>query len=422
MPKNQKKMKQIVVKPRKKRAPPAGAKQVTLMGQALRSLGGLGGGALGSLLGSPAIGANVGTSLGGAISKWLGAGDYNVSANSVVRGSLKAASSIPSMHQDGQNIVVRHKEYLGEVKSSIGFSVQQSYNLNPGLSHTFPWLSGIANKFQEYRIRGMVFHYIPTSGSAVSSVNAALGSVMLQTTYRSTDVAPSSKVEMLNEYCSNESVPSESFCHPIECDPKENPFNVQYVRTGAVGTNETQLMYDLGSTHVAVSGCQSDGNTLGDLWVTYEVELKKPLVASNVTSTVASASDFRGASASLSPTTLFGTSQRTMIGSLPVVMNVNTLTFPKGSVGKFLVWYAVTGSSCAMTAPTYTCTGCAVGTWIAGTSVTTFNTITTSTVNTFAVGIEITEPNLSPSIVVTFPGSPTWTGPTGMYISISSIA
>jgi hypothetical protein len=40
-------------------------------------------------------------------------------------------------------------------------------------------------------------------------------------------------------------------------------------------------MYDLGKTFVATQGMPSDG-VIGDLWVTYEIELKKPLVASPV--------------------------------------------------------------------------------------------------------------------------------------------
>jgi hypothetical protein len=237
----------------------------------------------------PTAGGVIGNSLAGALSRWIGAGDYSINNNSIVQKSLKAASSIPLMHVDSQSIVVRHKEYLGEVKSSQGFAVQQSYPLNPGMSTTFPWLSGIAVKFQEYKIRGLVFHYIPTSGSAVSSTNAALGSVMLQTSYRATDALPGSKVEILNEYCSNEVVPCDSMAHPIECDPKENPFNVQYVRSRSVPAGETQLMYDLGITHLAVAGSQSATPVvLGDLWVTYEIELKKPILASNVTSDISS--------------------------------------------------------------------------------------------------------------------------------------
>lgn len=263
--------------------------EMTLLGTALRSLGGLGGGALGTMFGAPGVGSAVGSSLGGAISKWLGSGDYAVGSNSIVKQSLKASASIPNMHNDGQSVIIRHKEYLGEIKGSSAFRVRRSYELNPGNPETFPWLSTIAASFQEFKFRGAVFHYVPSSGSAVSGTSPALGTVMLQTSYRSTDGQPSSKVEMLNEYCSNEVVPSEPMAHPIECDPKENPFNVMYVRTGPPPAGDSKLMYDLGVTHVAVSGQLANDNVIGDLWVTYEVELKKPIVYSNVTSRVNSA-------------------------------------------------------------------------------------------------------------------------------------
>jgi len=410
----------VVIQPKKRDKQKQSTQQVTLLGQALRSLGGLGGGAIGSMLGSPSTGSAVGSSLGAAISKWLGAGDYTVGTNSVVRSSLKAASSVPMMHADGQSIIVRHKEYLGEVLSATSFTVQQSFPLNPGLQSTFPWLAGIAVKFQEYRIKGMVFHYIPTSGSAVSSTNAALGSVMLQTSYRSTDAPPTSKVEMLNEYCSNEAVPCEPFAHPIECDPKENPFNVQYVRSGPVAPGETQLMYDLGQTHVAVAGCQTAGNVLGDLWVTYEVELKKPMVSSNVTNSVLSCSNWFNSG--LSPSAIFGTTQYTASGSLSAMTLNNTITFPKGSVGRYQIWFSCNGGGVTLTTPTVTVTNAVSVRPIEGQSAFLFSFNTTSTSNTFLLAVEITSPTSNATVAFTFGGSPVWTGATSSYLTITEIA
>ncbi len=311
----------------------ASQQETTAVGKALRALGGAGGAALGGYFGiPPTIAGAAGTTIASALSRWLGQGDYTVSTNSVVASSLKAASSIPSMHKDGQSIIVQHKEYLGEVRSSTSFQVLQSYVLNPGNPITFPWLSDIAAKFQEYRIRGAVFHYVPSSGSVASGTNPGLGTVMLQTTYRSTDQAPVNKVEMLNEYCSNEVVPSETMAHPIECDPKENPFNVQYVRTGTVPIGDTQLMYDLGVTHLAVSGQQASGNVIGDLWITYDVELKKPIVTSNSAFT---SKFFQSVSPSTNLASLFNGAVTG--GNWGCTVSTNTLTFPKGSVGTWLV-------------------------------------------------------------------------------------
>lgn len=263
---------------KKQRATRAKKQQsVGLLGQGLRALGGLGGGALGGYFGAPGTGSAVGTSLGAALSKWLGAGDYTVVANSM----LHAGPTIPAMHSQGQSIVVRHKEYLGPVNGSVNFTVQSVYTLNPGLATTFPWLARIAACFQEYTFKGAVFHYIPTSGVAISGTNPAIGSVMMQTSYRSTEASPSTKIELLNEYWASEAAPNETFAHPIECQPAENPFKVQYVRSASVGT-DTPLMYDLGKTFVATQGMPADGNPVGDLWITYEVELRKPIVKSNV--------------------------------------------------------------------------------------------------------------------------------------------
>jgi hypothetical protein len=323
----------------------ANKKEVTALGAAIRSLAGLGGTALGSLVGMPGAGGTVGTSLGAALSRWLGAGDYTVSKNSLVQ---KAASSIPLMHNTGQTVVVRHKEFIATVKGTSDFTVQHTFDINPGLRATFPWLSGVASNFQEYSIKGLVFHYIPTSGNAVSSTNAALGSVMIQTSYRATEAAPASKIEILNEYWSNEVVPSETMVHPLECDPAENPFQVHYVRSASTPAGDTQLMYDLGRTFVATQGMQGT-NDVGDIWVTYEVELKKPLISSSAIGSYLYLNNFTSTTAA----TMFQNPNANPTGNLALAFaSSNTITFPVGTSGIFYVQvvpYSITyfGGSCS---------------------------------------------------------------------------
>jgi hypothetical protein len=304
--------------------------EIGLLGRALRGLGGLGGAALGGLAGNPGVGSVVGTSFGAAVSKWLGAGDYEVSKNSLV---ARASSAIPTMHRTDQSVVIRHKEYVGPLTGSTAFTVQRECVINPGLSGTFPWLSGIAKNFQEYSVKGMVYHYVPTSGSAISSTSSALGSVMFQTTYRSTDTPPVSKIEMLNEYWSNEVVPFETCVHPIECDPKENPFSIHYVRAGdAVGE---PLLYDIGRTFIATQGMQS-AYVVGDVWVTYEIEFKKPIVSSNATSHgTFKAMNFTG---SISTSAFFGGVEVSSEGKLPYTLSTGrTVIFPPGLTGTYMI-------------------------------------------------------------------------------------
>lgn len=334
-------------------------KEVTRLGAALRGLGALGGSAVGSLFGAPSAGGGVGRQLGASLSKWLGSGDYELTTNSIVQ-SAKSRDSIPAMHRENQSIIIRHKEYLGEILGSTGFTVQQTYNINPGLGSTFPWLAAIAAKFQEYTLRGMVFHYAPTSGTAVGTSSTALGSVMIQTTYRAGDSAPTTKQEMLNEYWSSEMVPFEAGCHPIECDPRENPYNLHYVRTGALPAGSDQLLYDMGTTFVATSGMQTN-NVVGDLWVTYEIELKKPMLVSGVTDPAAGFSmQIADSAGSITASTLFNGTQTLGNGTLAgaITLSGNVITIPQQLAGWFYV-YVNTEATTTFSACNFT-TGVAV--------------------------------------------------------------
>jgi len=250
----------------------------------------------------------------------------------------RAASNIPMMHSTGQSVVLRHREFIGSINGSVGFTVQKNLVINPGLPASFPWLSSIASRFQEYDIKGMVFHYVPTSGT-FNGTSAALGSVMIQTSYRVSDSAPSSKLEMMNEYWSNEVVPFETMAHPIECDPKENPFNIHYVRNVPVPGSEP-LMYDVGRTFVATQG-QASTDQLGDLWVTYEVELKKPLIASPALASPA----YYGASYTGPTSASFFGTPATSAGNLPVSANVKTVTIQPGNAGPFLLVAQIYGTN-----------------------------------------------------------------------------
>nr|UHS72051.1 MAG: hypothetical protein 2 [Tombusviridae sp.] len=378
--------------------------EISRLGSALRALGHLGGAGLGSMIGYGDVGGQMGTSLGAAISKWLGSGDYTVSQNTLV--SQAASGSIPMMHRENQTVVIRHKEYLGEIRGKQTFTVVQQYAINPGLRATFPWLSGIANSFQEYRIRGMVYHYVPTSGNAVSSTNAALGTVMIQTSYRSNDDVPTSKVELLNEYWSSEGAPSEAFCHPVECNPKENPFNVQYVRTGGIPDNDSILLYDLGKTNVAVSGQQADDKALGDLWITYEIELKKPIINSNVTSQTDGfnlvVADVAG---SITGSTLLNGAQ-SLEGNIAATFSGNTITLPTGLVGYYLLLInveATTTFSAVNMGLNPTLSNCLLSFLYPGTQIAR-NILggTSPTLNRafYAAVIQVVEPSLVPTITL----------------------
>jgi len=99
----------------------------------------------------------------------------------------------------------------------------------------------------------------------------------MATEYNSADDIPyTSKHEMENQEFSNSVKPSKSVIHPIECSKYQNPMNIQYTRAGGVPPNADIRMYDLGIFTIATQGMQDTAGTIGELWVSYEIEFFKP--------------------------------------------------------------------------------------------------------------------------------------------------
>jgi len=227
--------------------------QVTDLGRMLLS----GGNAVGSMFGFPKV---------------FGSGSYQFT-NSL----WNASAQVPIVHSSNEGIRFKHREYIGDIAMNGPTFTSYSYSINPGLSTTFPFLSTIANAFQEYDFKGLVFEFKTTSATALASgTNTAMGSVMLACQYRADSEPFVNKMQLLNEMWSVDTVPSSNCVLPIECAPMENVLPRQYVRTGGVGTGDIK-MYDLGLVTLATAGGQTgQTNVVGELWVSYDVEFYKP--------------------------------------------------------------------------------------------------------------------------------------------------
>ena len=235
-------------------------------------------GAAGSALGSWAgghLGGMAGDFVGGMLT---GVGDYKVKKNVLMAGNLPTMVNIPH----GGGVIVRFQEYITDIQTGIGPNsafTQQSYQLNPGSTATFPWLSQIAQNFEEYEFEGVVFGFKSTSADALNSTNTALGTVMLATQYDVNDAVFSSKSEMLNYEFSQSIKPSESTMHMIECARSQTPITNLYVLpTGAqIPVNSDPRFYNLGRFTIATQGFQNvTPVNIGELHVTYQVRLMKP--------------------------------------------------------------------------------------------------------------------------------------------------
>lgn len=214
--------------------------------------------------------------LGDKVGTLLGLGAYEVRKNSFV---LPEGLDPPSMHTRSGDTIIAHREYITDILTSStpgAFNVQ-SFKINPGVSSTFPWLSEIASSYEEYEMLGCVFEFKSTSSDALNSTNTALGYVLQGTNYNAAAPNFLNKLAMLNTQYSTDCKPSQSCLHPIECDPHYNPMMSQYVRAGAVPAGEDPKTYDLGNYQIATGGMQAASVVIGELWVTYQIALRKPV-------------------------------------------------------------------------------------------------------------------------------------------------
>ncbi len=236
-------------------------------------LGNIGEAAGGFFFGNP--GAKIGHSLGDLLGKITGMGDYKVNAN-----TLMTNNGPPVFGNGSGSVRVRHREFLCDVTSSTAFSAIE-YTINPGNSTTFPWLSSVASAYEQYSFKGLIFEFRSTSATAVSSTNTALGTLVMSTNYDVNDPPFADKRSMEAYLYTVSTVPSRDIIHPVECKPGLNVLTNYYINHESTPPADTDArFYDMGKMTLATTGMQA-ASTIGELWVSYDVVLSKPVLYSS---------------------------------------------------------------------------------------------------------------------------------------------
>jgi len=272
-------------------------------GHGAYSLGGTIGGAIGGALGNRRLGRGLGRALGSL----SGMGEYEMgSVNSKFPSMEVGGAANPSMStvsgEDGA-IRVCNTEYCFNLYGNGAISgsgtqaspyvakdfTLQTFNINPGLEQTFPWLSQIAQNFDEYKFDQLVFDWRPTITDNGVSSNGQVGNLLMVTNYNA--ASPSfTNVQDVLAYSGNQSVIITSpAVHGIECDAAQlSGDGHKYVRASPVSYASTQgggsqdiKTYDLATFQVAVQGTPGGSpglvnQLLGRMYVSYNVVLRKP--------------------------------------------------------------------------------------------------------------------------------------------------
>lgn len=310
---------------------------------------------IGGFFGFPKVGAMAGSAIG----RLFGSGVYKLT--STPKSNTLLTDAVPEfgmVHSSANSIRIRHREYLSDISSSIAFTTQGIYYINPGLQSSFPWLSQIASSFQQYKIHGLCAVFKSTSADAVSSTNAALGAVVVSFNFNPTEPIFTNKQQMLETDFACDEKPTVSFVAPMECARSQTALPELYVRQQGLLTGQNQQFYDMAVMQVATQGSQA-AFTAGELWITYDIELIKPI------SSLLSQGFYyhlnMATSGTISTSNYFGSTASSAVANTGsnflVTLGATTITFPAYiNSGKWMMFYSVVGSSTAVLAPTVTFT------------------------------------------------------------------
>jgi hypothetical protein len=341
------------------------------------STGSIVGGALGGMFGNSKLGSGIGRWLGTGIGSIFGSGDYQMAGPSAKYNVLTNGSQIPKFSSGAQTNVVCHREYLGDITGTSAFN-NTLYPLNPGMSNTFPWLSTVAQNYQEYKFHGLIFEFRPLITDFVT--NGAPGVVVMSTNYNSDSVAYTSKQQMENAEYAVSVKPTTGLMHGIECAASLTPVSQLFVREAAVPTGQDLRLYDHGLFQFATQA--NPIQDLGELWVSYCVEFFKPVLGT-VSGELATTHIVRSSASSSGPLGTIGISN---VGTLGASATSQQIIWNGVPGFRYLITVAWNGGNNTVAAPTFSISGGSfVASWNneANSSVQSPSPTTTSTSLTF---------------------------------------
>jgi hypothetical protein len=188
------------------------------------------------------------------------------------------------MGAEGCTRVVR-REFVTDITSGVGaLEETRKYPIDPSFSQTFPWLNGIALHYQKYTVLGLCAEYIPTSGYAVGTSSAALGTVNACFRYDVMDATSPTygdytvKKAILGCEGAVSSSPAAGWILPLECadDSTVVPVHLMHNNDTTFSGAQTQF-YRAGDLWLTATGSQSEF-TCGELWLTYDIVLMDPIL------------------------------------------------------------------------------------------------------------------------------------------------
>jgi len=200
--------------------------------------------------------------------------------NSVKRDSVtrapasKGYSSIstpPTMSMKNGHYRISHRELVsGSIAGSTSFTNQIAFTINPGLAASFPWLSPIANQYEQW-VGSVKFIYIPIASTSTA------GDVIMFCDYNVYDPQPANSPAGEQQAIDHVGCSISSVWTSAQMSANTGAMfptgAKKYIRsTNVVGDKR---LYDGGKFYLFTNNC-ANTNTIGKLLVEYVFEFTIP--------------------------------------------------------------------------------------------------------------------------------------------------
>lgn len=179
----------------------------------------------------------------------------------------KMVAGGPEISTKNRVYTVRNRELIdSEIAGATSFTLRKFIEINPGLSETFPWLSGIATNYTEYKFKRLVFRYITRSPTTKQ------GSVLFSPLYDPLDPAPPSE-QAASSIRGTVEGPVWNELVLVADHLLSDAYKRYFIRQGPVAAD--LKTYDPLALVLFTNDCV-DASPIGKLWVEYEIDFFEP--------------------------------------------------------------------------------------------------------------------------------------------------
>lgn len=235
-------------------------------------------------------------------------------------------------------------ESLGAiVGTTTSFSLAGQFAVNPGLSASFPWLSGPAAAYNMYKFRRLRIRYL----NSTNTTNT--GMVVIAFNPDPNDPPPTALNQIQNYDIRMRVATWKDDWVDVPAE-ELNRLPKFLIRSSIVPGEIAN--YDVGNISVVCSGNTSSINTVGDLWLDYEVELFSPIVGTGANPRARANSIYTPLLLNLTSATPTIVPYPTIVdNALGLVNNAGSFT---GMSGALMVYAQLTIQAATLTAGTLT--------------------------------------------------------------------